>query len=82
MMTQIVDGTELYQRAIAEIERIRAEKSELRKALHMAVHTVRSYQYGNSSPDLADEFVGYASRLLNETMPATATDPDDERNRT
>lgn len=46
-----------------------AEREELRKVVHAAVHVVRSYQYGNSSPDLADEFVASAAKILNDTMP-------------
>lgn len=45
------------------------ERERLREALHAAVHVVRSYQHGNSAPDLADDFVSRAAALLNETMP-------------
>lgn len=55
-------NTELIITAVNERER-------LREALHTAVHVVRSYQHGNSAPDLADDFVSRAAALLNETMP-------------
>lgn len=54
---------------IKERDGLRVERETLRKVAHAAIHAVRSYQYGNSSPDLADEFVAFAAKTLNDTMP-------------
>ena len=42
-----------------------AERDALRKLLNTAKHALLSYQYGNSSPELAEEIVAEIERIEN-----------------
>jgi len=42
----------------------RAANEELEQALSAAFHALRSYQYGNASPDLAEEIADDIEALL------------------
>jgi predicted component of type VI protein secretion system len=41
------------------------EAEESRKLLKAAMHALKSYQYGNSAPDLAASIAGDIEKLLN-----------------
>lgn len=47
-----------------QIQRLRAENERLRAALQTAHDALRSYQYGNGSPDLAVEVADSVAKIL------------------
>ncbi len=51
----------------AKIDERLAENARLRKMLTSAINALRSYQYGNSSPDLAEEIADACEVALEAT---------------
>lgn len=53
----------------AEIDRLRIINAELVKVCHAAVHALRSYQYGNSATDLAEETANACESAIAKVQP-------------
>lgn len=49
---------------LAHIARLERERAELVGALRASTHALRSYQYGNGSPDLAEAQADHNDALL------------------
>ena len=47
-----------------ELARLKARNAELTEILEAALHCVRSYQYGNSAPALAEEMGDAIEKVL------------------
>jgi hypothetical protein len=60
----VMSAANHYPAALDEIERQQQVNAELLKACKAAENALRSYQYGNGSPDLAEEIADYISAAI------------------
>ncbi len=60
----IPKNTPMAEMMAAEIGRLRAINADLIAALAAATHALRSYQYGNSATDLAEEVADNAETAI------------------